>query len=132
MKPRYRCIHDEMMRKMMTRDKFLTERVLGECWHEWKGNYCTCGQIGEIGSGHIIANNNNFSTPEGFFKLLTRTIGMEKDIHTMEIITYQDGQIYLSIHFSNGKKEFVKLILNDLPDTFANIIARCRGWEGEE
>ncbi len=57
---------------MNERDKFLTEEVLNECWHEWgwqhdtpKGHY-KCILCHEI---ELDKNNNDFSTPEGFFKL---------------------------------------------------------------
>ena len=62
------------------RDRFLTE-ARGECWHEWKGRFskdssvwfyqCEKCNYEEIES-HLNINgwNNNFSTWEGFGKLL--------------------------------------------------------------
>ena len=54
----------------MTRDQYLTEKVLGECWHEFLGpikhsckNHLFCG------CHDPRTPNNNFSSAEGFFKL---------------------------------------------------------------
>jgi hypothetical protein len=46
------------------RDKFLTE-AMGECWHVGAPNFCVkCKDAFEFGTFQ-----NNFSTPDGFFKL---------------------------------------------------------------
>ena len=66
------------------RDKFLTEQVLGECWHEKAKVFhnpaghmakCTCGKLSvpqstqELGKIPWEFIQHDFSTPEGFFKL---------------------------------------------------------------
>ena len=50
------------------RDKYLTEQVLGECWHEGKycGHVVLCKHCNESMYYNI---NNDFSTSDGFFKL---------------------------------------------------------------
>ena len=53
------------------RDEFLTEQVLGECWHEWdlRINY---GAVQTIYCKHCdsgMEDRIDFSTPVGFFKL---------------------------------------------------------------
>lgn len=52
------------------RDKFLTEQM-GECWHEGCAYRGYTGPIDcEIcGNEWYEGNNNDFSTPKGFFKL---------------------------------------------------------------
>jgi len=51
------------------RDKFLT-LAIGECWHSLN-EYARCSGCGRqftiVRRGHHV--NNNFSTPDGFFKL---------------------------------------------------------------
>ena len=59
------------------RDKFLTEQVLGDCWHEASGMSWICGNCkADVGWNGSIENavdvatlNHDSSTPEGFFKL---------------------------------------------------------------
>lgn len=72
---------------MSERDKYLTE-AMGECWHEWKSHRRHMSGL----STHIVKEclkcdavsydehkicNNNFSTPEGFFKLWNWAIEQE-------------------------------------------------------
>jgi len=103
----------------VTRDQFLTE-MMGERWHEWKGNFCTCGQIGDIGSNHIDTYNINFSTPEGFFKLWNFC----KEQEWWEDAGLDATGIIFKV--TNGKLIDISYID---PDTFANAIAKFRGWK---
>lgn len=58
------------------RDKFLTE-MMGECWHEfdenlkYNGVIWPCKNCGDeyLTNEKYNANENDFSTPDGFFKL---------------------------------------------------------------
>lgn len=57
---------------MSERDKFLTE-AMGECWHEWEGHWTDYKKCLNCKTYDKLRNarwkNNNFSTPDGFFKL---------------------------------------------------------------
>ncbi len=100
---------------MNERDKFLTEEVLNECWHEWgwqhdtpKGHY-KCILCHEI---ELDKNNNDFSTPEGFFKLWNAA--KEKD-WWMLFVT----KAYDKVEFW-GCLSFIEEIVH--PDRFADAV----------
>ena len=90
------------------RDKYLTEEVLGECWHE---TILIEGAISDIevcrhcGSWASV-NLNNFFTPEGFFKLWNAA--KEKDWWE----SFLDQLPYMGFYLED--------IVN--PDRFANAV----------
>jgi len=112
----------------MTRDQFITEVVLKECWHEWHKEYyrgqmilvCKCGKgYSECKKPH----NPDFSTWEGFGKLWEfskkqewwqkfrlMTIGMDWERFATENIS----QVFIS------------------PITFADAVAKFHGYRGKE
>jgi hypothetical protein len=133
----------------MTIDQFITEQVLGECWHESSGMTWICGNcktdIGWKGSNAnsvaVKTLNNDFSTPEGFFKLWN--FSREQDWWSQFVLGYirELDSALRNLRSQAGGQQVTKLhdplevhLVNTIvqSDTFANAIARFRGWkEGE-
>ncbi len=113
------------------RDKFLTEEVLGECWHEWERSAFVkiCKNCGlhvstECGKCDSLFINNDFSTGNGFIKLWDAA--KEKDWwndflwlanHGLGAARYNVSHIPVNtIHpdrFADAVYEFLKEIDND-------------------
>lgn len=113
----------------MTRDQFLTEKVLGECWHEWEEywseskliNRLRCKKCGkDICYGCRSINMPNFSKWEVFGKLWNFC----KEQEWWENFLFSAIRIdKLPVH------DAVVELIN--PDVFADAIARFHKWEGE-
>jgi hypothetical protein len=113
----------------MTRDQFLTEKVLRECWHEWPtitqdlpSAYALCKKCYLLAhNGFTYESNNNFSTPEGFFKLWDYC--KEQEWWKEFLSDYW--------HFTRIDHLIINNLISKLinPDTFANEIAQYRGWK---
>ena len=105
----------------MNRDQFLTE-MIGECWHDISIDRTRSFQV-------QFYKNNNFFTPEGFFKLWNFCKEQEwwvkfHDFNGGRIIQYEnelipDIEIYINPYLIN-------------PNTFANAVAKFRGWKKEQ
>ena len=95
--------------KEMKRDQFLTE-MMGECWHEWDGG---CSYICDK-CNKKYKHNPNFSTSNGFFKLWNFC---------------KEQEWWMKFIY---KKIFIGHEPDINPETFANAIAKFKGWkEGE-
>jgi hypothetical protein len=106
--------------------------MIGECWHEWMpkasffdSNTMKCNKCRTIG----FLQYTDFSTPEGFFKLWNFCKEQEwwvkfHDFNGGRIIQYEnelipDIEIYINPYLIN-------------PNTFANAVAKFRGWKEEQ
>ena len=97
------------------RDKFLTEQVLGGCWHETSksnapiehvvfGSPTRCGKCGNRDLSTIFNPwNKSLSTPEGFFKLWNAAkekdwweffLAAEKMDRNLDIPQIKDKRLY--------------------------------------
>jgi hypothetical protein len=110
---------------MENRDKFITE-MLGGCWHDF--TYAS-NKIGYVckwcEQKKTKVKRNNFSTPEGFFKLWNFCKEQEWWGSFIQSLGFSVGY-----HWVEGYEALIRLI--DDKGTFANAVARFRGWkEGE-
>jgi len=107
-------------------DKFLTE-YFGECWHEWEEKELKFSQVCykcrlPVGILKTELINNDFFTPDGFFKLIEL---MKEKGNLLDV--FLDHYVIRERMFIVSR---VRKLLN--PDTFAPAVAEFLGYkEGE-
>jgi len=130
-------IPDSELYSNVEREKFLT-RLIGDCWHESDHSIpyhdneivhiCKCGEY----SYHIhpwddknnvqFRQKNDFSTPDGFFKLLNWL--KQQDHHVIGAILDQDKEKpYTALGLNPVCIKYQSLFLKEIdPDKFANKV----------
>ena len=114
----------------MTRDQFITEVILKECWHKWpmitqeleakKSLCCKCGLPAY--NSIYFERNNDFSTWEGFGKLWEFSTKQE---------WWEDFLTRFTIYgnLDNTLEQAIRVLLPMInPDTFADAITKFHGW----
>lgn len=117
------------MTKQESINRFITEKVFGECWHEWKYNVqgtaftawpCICGR------NHAEISNPNYC---GSWEESGKAFGllwekMRDDYNTIDQLIVWEAQGYRNR--ADTIRAFIRLIN---PARFAEAVARFYGWK---